>query len=61
MKTINSENNLILKKPSAMIQTNVKRLSLAQRKVLNFFIYILQNEKDKKFYTTSIKHLKKTY
>ena len=47
-----------IKKPSAMIQVNVKNLSLTQRKIINFLIYIAQREGDQKLYYTDIQTLK---
>ncbi len=48
-----------IKKPSAMIQTNVKELTLTQRKIINFLIFIAQNEGENKLYTTNIKTVRK--
>jgi len=48
-----------IKKPSAMIQTNVKKLTLTQRKIINFLIFIAQKEGENKLYTTNIKTVRK--
>lgn len=53
------EPTFIIKKPSAMIQINVKELSLLQRKILNFFIYMIQNQEDKEVYHINLSVLKK--
>jgi len=45
-------------KPSAMIQTNVKDLTLTQRKIINFLIYVAQQEGEQKLYTTNISTIK---
>ena len=47
-----------IKKPSAMIQVNVKNLTLTQRKIINFLIYIAQREGDQKLYYTDLQTLK---
>ncbi|MCK5685405.1 replication initiation protein [bacterium] len=47
-----------INKPSAMIQTNVKDLTLTQRKIINFLIYVAQQEGDQRFYSTNISTIK---
>jgi plasmid replication initiation protein len=51
--------DIIIKKPSAMIQTNAKELTLVQRKIINYLIHVVQNEGDKNIYTTSLNYIKK--
>lgn len=41
-----------------MIQTNVKGLTLIQRKLINFMLFTIQREGDKKRYTTNIRTIK---
>ena len=43
-----------IKKPSAMIQTNVKELTLTQRKIINFLIYTAQQFGDQRLYSTTL-------
>ena len=47
-----------IKKPSAMIQINAKALSLIQRKMINFMVYVAQHDGERKQYFTDIKTLK---
>lgn len=49
---------MIIKKPSAMIQTNAKGLTLTQRKTINALIHVAQRTGDQKFYTIPLKTLK---
>ncbi|MCK5535343.1 RepB family plasmid replication initiator protein [bacterium] len=48
-----------IKKPSAMIQTKVQELTLIQRKLINFLIFIAQQEGERRQYITDIQTLKK--
>lgn len=41
-----------------MIQTNVRDLTLTQRKIINFLVFVAQREGDKKLYSTDIKTMK---
>ena len=50
---------LMIKKPSAMIQTNAKGLTLIQRKTINSLIHIAQSYGDQRTYKYSLKKLKK--
>jgi len=52
------ENELIVKKHSAMIQTNVKTLTLTQRKVINYLMFIAQKTGKKELYKTTITNIK---
>jgi len=55
-----SENNeIMIKKHSSMIQTRVSNMTLTQRKLINFLIYIAQKAGDQKTYKTNISDLKK--
>jgi len=56
---IMKEKALIIKKASALIQTNVKNFTLVQRKLINLFIYIAQKNGDKEGYSISTSVLKK--
>ncbi len=49
---------LMIKKPSAMIQTKVKELTLIQRKTINSLIHIVQSTGDQKIYTMPLIKLK---
>lgn len=49
---------MVIKKPSAMIQTNAKGLTLTQRKTINALIHVAQRTGDRKFYTIPLKTLK---
>lgn len=51
-------NEMVLKKHSALIQTNVKELTLTQRKLINFLMYIAQKAGDQRFYNTTISNIK---
>lgn len=51
--------NIIIKKPSAMIQTNVKELSLVQRKVVNVLIHMAQKTGDARWYSMPISDVKR--
>lgn len=53
-----TKKSLVLKKHSAMIQTNAKRLTLMQRKMINFFLYKLQEQGIKDYYSTTISEVK---
>lgn len=50
--------NLMIKKHSGLIQTNVGNLTLTQRKLINFLIYVAQSSGDQKIYKTSISNIK---
>ncbi len=50
--------DLIIKKHSAMIQTNAKNMSITQRKAINFFICIAQKNGNSSIYQTTISNLK---
>lgn len=50
--------DLIIKKHSGMIQTHVGNMTLTQRKLINFLIYIAQKVGDQKFYKTTISDVK---
>ena len=52
------EKQITIKKSSALIQTNAKELTLTQRKVINAFIYIAQDEGNKKTYSVPTAKLK---
>ena len=56
---IMKKNELMIKKPSAMIQTNVKGLSLLQRKAINSLIHIAQSSGEHNIYKVPIATLKK--
>lgn len=49
---------LMIKKHSAMIQTNVGNLTLTQRKAINFLIYVAQKTGNQKTYQTSLANIK---
>lgn len=49
---------LMIKKPSAMIQTNISGLSLVQRKFINALIHIAQKNGDRPIYSISLKRLR---
>jgi len=49
---------LMIKKHSAMIQTNAKNMTLTQRKAINFFICIAQKSGTRSIYQTTISNLK---
>lgn len=51
--------NIIIKKPSAMIQTNVKEMSLVQRKVVNVLIHMAQKTGDARWYSMPISDVKR--
>ncbi len=54
-----SENkNVVIKKHSGLIQTNVGNLTLTQRKAINFFIYVAQRSGNCKTYQTTISNIK---
>lgn len=50
---------LIMKKPSAMIQTNVRGLTTSQRKIINSLIFLAQKTGSQDEYSTTISKLKK--
>lgn len=52
-------NEIMIKKHSSMIQTRVSNMTLTQRKLINFLIYIAQKAGDQKTYKTNISDLKK--
>lgn len=52
------DNKMIIKKHSALVQTNAKDLTLIQRKALNYFIYILQKQGCKDFYEIPLQEIK---
>jgi plasmid replication initiation protein len=54
-----SHKELIIKKTSAMIQTNAKGLTLHQRKIINYLIHVVQSNGDQKSYTVYLSELKK--
>jgi len=47
-----------IRKPSAMIQTNIRDLTLTQRKLINFMVFVAQREGDRKLYSTDVKTMK---
>lgn len=51
--------SIIIKKPSAMIQTNVKDLSLVQRKVINVLIHMAQKTGDSRWYSMPLADVKR--
>ena len=51
--------NSIINKPSAMIQTNVAKLTAVQRKMINYLVFFSQKTGDEKYYYTSLKKIKK--
>lgn len=52
------KNEITIKKHSSMIQTRVGSLTLTQRKLINFLIYVAQKAGDQKFYKTTISDVK---
>lgn len=50
--------NVVIKKHSGLIQTNVGNLTLTQRKAINFFIYVAQRSGNCKTYQTTISNIK---
>ncbi len=57
---MNNKKELIIKKSSALIQTNAKGITLTQRRLINAFLYIAQKEGEKKKYlypTSSLKEV----
>ena len=52
--------NSIIRKPSAMIQTNVSKLTATQRKMINFLVFFAQDKGDEKYYYTTLQKLKKS-
>jgi hypothetical protein len=50
---------VIIKKPSAMIQTSVKGLTLLQRKFINTLVHVAQKEGNQNTYKISLNALKK--
>jgi len=57
---MHSESPMMIKKHSAMIQTNAKQLTLIQRKLVNYMILIAQKAGKKDIYKTTIMDIKKT-
>jgi len=55
-----AEDKMIIKKHSAMIQTNVKELTLTQRKLINYLILIAQRTGKKELYKTTIANIKES-
>jgi hypothetical protein len=53
------KNKLTIKKHSSIIQTNVKNLTLTQRKIINFLIHVAQKSNDKEIFKTNVSELKK--
>lgn len=49
----------LIRKPSAMIQTNVKELTLTQRKVINALIHVAQKTGDHKIYSIPLADVRK--
>lgn len=49
---------MMVKKPSAMIQTNARGLTLVQRKTINALIHVAQRAGDQKLYSIPLKVLK---
>jgi len=52
------KNELMIRKPSAMIQTNISGLSLVQRKFINALIHIAQKDGDRPVYSIPLKRLR---
>ena len=52
------KNEITIRKPSAMIQTNVKELTLTQRKIINYLVHVIQKTGDQRTYTISLVELK---
>lgn len=55
-----ADDKMIIKKHSAMIQTNVKELTLTQRKLINYLILIAQKTGKKELYKTTIANIKES-
>lgn len=55
-----SEDKMMIRKHSAMIQTNVKELTLTQRKLINYLIMIAQKTGKKELYKTTISNIKES-
>ncbi len=51
--------DVIIRKHSSLIQTNIKELTLIQRKLINYLIYVVQKSGYKDLYETNIHDLKK--
>jgi len=51
--------DVIIRKHSSLIQTNIKELTLIQRKLINYLIYVVQKNGYKDLYETNIHELKK--
>ena len=51
-------NELMIRKHSSIIQTRVSNMTLTQRKLINFLIYIAQKTGDQKVYKTTISDIK---
>lgn len=52
------KNELMIKKPSAMIQTNISGLTLVQRKFINALIHVAQKNGDLPVYSIALKRLR---
>lgn len=52
------KNTLMIKKPSAMIQTNISGLTLVQRKFINALIHVAQKNGDLPVYSIALKRLR---
>lgn len=53
-----SDEKMMIKKHSAMVQTNVKELTLTQRKLINYLIFIVQKTAKSEIYKTTISSIK---
>ena len=51
--------DITIRKHSSLIQTNIKELTLIQRKLINYLIYVVQKNGYKDLYETNIHDLKK--
>ena len=51
--------DITIRKHSSLIQTNIKELTLIQRKLINYLIYVVQKNGYKDLYETTIHDLKK--
>lgn len=54
------DEKMVIRKHSAMIQTNVKELTLIQRKLINYLIFIVQKTGKSELYKTTILNIKKS-
>lgn len=55
-----SDDKMMIKKHSAMIQTNVKELTLTQRKMINYLVLIAQKTGKRELYQTTISNIRES-